>query len=596
MSRASASALDTSPACLYNKRMKLAFRLLFAAACSFVVTLCLPVLAQAATLNVPAQYATIQSAVNAASNGDTVLIADGTYTGLGNVDIDFGGKNLTITSQHGPDSTIIECEGSTDPGHRGFYLHSGETTALISGLTIRNGDTIFTSGVPNSGSGSGIETADSNLALTVQNCIIDDCLVDNDGLYNESGGIDDEGGGSLTLTGCQVLGNSGSGIFTSGVSVALTGCTIAGNGYGGGLAAAYGSITVTNCLFVGNTRQGSAGGAIYSLESNLSAINCTFVANYGQSIGGIETDTGSTTLTNDILYGDTGGEIQTEDGGTVTVNYCDIQGGFAGTGNLNADPLFEIFSDRSDMPLADFHLQSASPCLGAGTPTGAPATTIDSQTRPTPPSIGAYEEAVVPVIPSHVLWDNTSGAASIWNYNPASGTFTQNTYGPYTNWTAKAVADGPDDLTRVLWDNTDGRMSLWSLNNATAAFTQYTFGPYGGWTATALSVGQNYTTRVLWDNADGRASIWDYETTTGTFTQNTYGPYPGWTAVGIAVGPDGLTRVLWNNVNGETSIWSLNNATAAFTQYTFVTLPRMGGSRHFSQQRQPFSPNPHSME
>jgi hypothetical protein len=49
-----------------------------AAACGFLLTLCLPALAQAATLNVPSSaYPTIQSAVSAASDGDTVLIADG---------------------------------------------------------------------------------------------------------------------------------------------------------------------------------------------------------------------------------------------------------------------------------------------------------------------------------------------------------------------------------------------------------------------------------------------------------------------------------------------------------------------------------------
>ncbi len=66
----------------------------------------LPAAARAATLNVPAQYPTIQAGVNAAANGDTVLVADGTYTGSGNRDIDFLGKNISVTSQHGAASPL----------------------------------------------------------------------------------------------------------------------------------------------------------------------------------------------------------------------------------------------------------------------------------------------------------------------------------------------------------------------------------------------------------------------------------------------------------------------------------------------------------
>ncbi len=39
----------------------------------------------------PADFSTIQAALNAASNGDTIIVRDGTYTGDGNRDIDFKG-------------------------------------------------------------------------------------------------------------------------------------------------------------------------------------------------------------------------------------------------------------------------------------------------------------------------------------------------------------------------------------------------------------------------------------------------------------------------------------------------------------------------
>ena len=169
---------------------------------------------------------------------------------------------------------------------------------------------------------------------------------------------------------------------------------------------------------------------------------------------------------------------------------------------------------------------------------------------------------------THVLWNCTDGRASLWNYHTFDGTFSQNTYGPYPNWTAQTVADGPDTLTRVLWTNTDGRASLWSLDNSSRAFTQNTYGPYSNWTAAGVSVGPDNTTHVLWNCTDGRASLWNNSTSDGTFTQITYGPYSNWTAQAVADGPDDLTRVLWTNTDGRASLWSLDNLTGAFTQNT----------------------------
>ena len=184
-------------------------------ACLFTLTLCLPALAQAATLNVPSSaYPTIQAAVNAAASGDTVLIANGTYTGPGNVDIDFGGKNLTVTSQNGAASTVIDCQGSAGANHRGFYLHSGETGAVISGLTIKNGYET-NSNANDAGNGGGI-CIDGSSAV-VQNCIV-------------SGSTAQGIGGGICST--YYTGTNPSGTIT------LTGCTVSGNnaGEGGGVA------------------------------------------------------------------------------------------------------------------------------------------------------------------------------------------------------------------------------------------------------------------------------------------------------------------------------------------------------------------------
>ena len=71
-----------------------------------------PGAATAAELHVPGQYATIQAAINAASDGDVVIVADGTYAGPGNKDLDFLGKAITVRSANGPNDCTIDCEES----------------------------------------------------------------------------------------------------------------------------------------------------------------------------------------------------------------------------------------------------------------------------------------------------------------------------------------------------------------------------------------------------------------------------------------------------------------------------------------------------
>ncbi len=96
--------------------------------------------AQAASRYVPTQYATIQDAIDASSDGEAVIVADGIYTGLGNRDIDFMGKGITVRSENGPENCIINCQGTEIEPHRGFYFHSGEDgNSVADGFTITGG-------------------------------------------------------------------------------------------------------------------------------------------------------------------------------------------------------------------------------------------------------------------------------------------------------------------------------------------------------------------------------------------------------------------------------------------------------------------------
>jgi parallel beta-helix repeat protein len=352
---------------------------------------------------------TIQAGIGAAVPGDAVLVADGTYSGAGNRNLDFGGKSITVQSASGnPAMCIIDCHGG-----RGFYLHSGETAAAVAGFTIHSGQVFYTS--PGSGNGGGVYCKSCNVSFT--NCIIsgNTAMFNGGGIYCASsnvtltncaisGNLTEEinGGGvacsncTLTLTGCTITGNlaesrmcSGGGLFCSASRLTLTDCSIASNGVfggsgggmcltgcasvtltncavsncaaptdGGGIYCYSSNATLTNCRIDGNQSQYGSGGGVFCVACSPTFTNCTISGNEASTFGGgggVSSD--NSTLTNCILWGDVGGEIA----GTATVTYSDVQGGYAGTGNIDADP-----------HLSDFRPYSGSPCIDAGDPNFAP--------------------------------------------------------------------------------------------------------------------------------------------------------------------------------------------------------------------------------
>jgi hypothetical protein len=96
--------------------------------------------ALAVTINVPAEQPTIQAAIDRTKNGDTVLVANGTYKGKGNVNLNLRGKSIIVKSKFGARYCIIDCE--ENEGSRAFLLTSGETrNSIIDGFTMINGNT-----------------------------------------------------------------------------------------------------------------------------------------------------------------------------------------------------------------------------------------------------------------------------------------------------------------------------------------------------------------------------------------------------------------------------------------------------------------------
>ncbi|UCC99586.1 MAG: hypothetical protein JSW66_06810, partial [Phycisphaerales bacterium] len=120
--------------------------------------------------------------------------------------------------------------------------------------------------------------------------------------------------------------------------------------------------TVTNCIFSGNSAD-LYGGGMANAMSAPTVTNCTFSRNSAALGGGmfnfVTVMTGDPTVTNCIFWGDTPDEIA-KFWSNPTVTYSDVQGGWGGAGNIDADPCF--VNAAGD----DLRLLYDSPCVDAG--------------------------------------------------------------------------------------------------------------------------------------------------------------------------------------------------------------------------------------
>jgi parallel beta-helix repeat protein len=230
-----------------------------------ILVLCMNV--SATVLQVPGEYPTIQAGIDAAAEGDTVLVADGVYTGDGNRNLDFGGVNIVVMSENGPEPTIIDCQGIA--GHRGFYFHSGEdTTSVVQGFTIRNG---YAEGTYPYDCGGGIYCSQSSPRIEGNR------ISGNNGSYG--GGIFCYYEASPTIVGNAITENmardwTGGGISCWYSSPIIKDNTISGNtaqtGYGGGIFYTYySSPTIVANTIGGNLAAFWGGGIGCSLASGM---------------------------------------------------------------------------------------------------------------------------------------------------------------------------------------------------------------------------------------------------------------------------------------------------------------------------------------
>lgn len=347
-----------------------------------------------------APYKTIQAAVNAASPGDAVHIAEGTYVGtLENIVTVGAGKSLVLQGGFSGDFS------ERDPG-RHVTLLDGELSRR--GVAVTDGGTLVLDGVTivrgacQWGGAINVKSA----SLTARRCTLADCA--STGVNRLGGGVFGTLGSTVTLTGCVISNNAanyGGGVFVTseGTVLTMSDCVVAKNtsGFcGGGVNICSGAAgTLQSCTVFGNistNSNGHGGGVEVSSYSQATITQCTISRNNAKSTlagyggGGVDaySSTDPTTsafvwLNNSILYDNTcsfGADLRCGTCATVYCNFNDV-GDFTGTpktqvGQSSANPLF------ANAGAGDFHLLPLSPCIDAGLLMDDAILDCDGETRP----------------------------------------------------------------------------------------------------------------------------------------------------------------------------------------------------------------------
>lgn len=377
-------------------------------------------IAQPKTIRVPQDHATIQAAINAAVNGDTVLVAEGTY--YENVILK---KKIVLGSLFVVDKNPSHIANTILDGSRPRHQDSAsvilvstgsDSTTVVSGFTIQRGrGTRFYFAPDYWRAGGGIVVFGGGARIS-HNVIRNDSLISTDGVYgggitvdphdgplsywiiehnqilnnviSTSGGAAEGAGVWLTedgrFTHNVVEGNSASAavLYASGGGANIIGAT----GYGsstiqfsdnvlrnnsakwGGALALYTDPTLTaiptvsfvNNVIVSNTAS-LLGSVMHCNSGDYSFVNNTIALNVGPSAFQLNAGRGSlfVRFLNTIIW-NPGSTNEFNNAGLATGSYNLVRGGFAGTGNISDNPKFVIGDSL-------YRLDSTSAAIGKGT-------------------------------------------------------------------------------------------------------------------------------------------------------------------------------------------------------------------------------------
>lgn len=296
-------------------------------------------------------FPTIQAAIDAVVDGDVIELTDGTFVGDGNRDIYFLGKAITVRSQSGdPTSCIVDCQGSQEDPHRGFFFWNHESAlSRLEGITI--------TGAYARGNGGAIYC--DNAEPTFTSLIISNCVAWNGG-GAELATTEGWPAWGPTFVDCIFVGNScggpncwGGAVLVDGIDApndpTFIGCTFAHNsaGVGGALMCAdtwEGSPEITGCTFDDNHAE-TGSNIAYSWTRPALVVENTIIANGTGGAGLACYGPEVAELTCCDIYGNEGGDWVGDIAGQLGVN-----------GNISLHPLF------CGPEIDDFTLAENSPC------------------------------------------------------------------------------------------------------------------------------------------------------------------------------------------------------------------------------------------
>jgi parallel beta-helix repeat protein len=386
--------------------------------------------APASTIHVPTDQPTIQAGINAASNGDMVLVAPGTYY----ENIDFKGKAITVTSSGGAAQTIID-GGYNNPAVT--FKANEARSSILNGFTIQHG------GIPNLFFGdAGIYVTASEPTITNNIITHNQCrgihiyvaspLIQGNNINNTEDPNSQcafAGGSAIWVEGAYqgppgtpslppaILGNTienntqsgkedaggsgGAGIAVWGGNPVIQNNTIRNNatyGTGGGINITSGGAIVVQNLIYDNTAAGAGGlafdfgtaqnpGAVVGFVINNTIANNTLKGQYGYTGNAkgsqiyVWLQSSQTAFVNNIVYGSSSDPLVICDPTWEGYSYQDTifdhndfynfnsQGTlFGGTCTDKTGTFGNISADPLfvNASLNDFHLTAASPAIDAG--------------------------------------------------------------------------------------------------------------------------------------------------------------------------------------------------------------------------------------